>query len=101
MNDAINLLIERTSSPSAAPVVAPTSDDELVEGFRARFASASFAKIGFQQMPVSAEVAKAADGLLKYMPQNKVRALLQAERLREWYRRSVVCHYTHRPVEKC
>jgi putative DNA primase/helicase len=85
MDDAINLLIDRTGSPDAAPVVAIISDDELVEGFRTRFASASFAKIGFQQMPVSADVAKAADGLLKYMPQNKGRALLQAERLREWY----------------
>jgi hypothetical protein len=85
MDDAINLLIERTSSPSAAPVMVPTSDDELIEGFRARVASARFAKIGFQQMPVSADVAKAADGFLKYMPQNKGRVLLQAERLREWY----------------
>jgi hypothetical protein len=85
MDDAINLLIERTSSSGAAPVVATTSDDELVEGFRARFASARFAKIGFQKKPLSAEFAKAADGFLKYMPQSKCQALLQAERLREWY----------------
>jgi hypothetical protein len=90
MSDAINLLIERTSSPGAAPFVAIILDDELVKGFRKRVASASFTKIGFPNKPLSADVAEAADGFLKYMPQNKGRALLQAERLREWYPESSI-----------
>jgi hypothetical protein len=85
MNDAINLLIERTGSPGAAPFVATISDDELVEEFLTCVAFARFVKVGFQKKSLSAGVAEAADGFLKYMSQNKGRALLRAERLREWY----------------
>jgi putative DNA primase/helicase len=85
MNDSINLLIERTGSPGAAPFVATISDDELVEEFLTCVAFARFAKVSFQKKSPSAGVAEAADGFLKYIAQNRVQALLLAKRLREWY----------------
>ncbi len=85
---AIGLLVERMNSSKAAHSTAEISDDTLIDGFRQRITSGKFVNIGKaikrKQLP-SEESVESADGFLRYNRPDKYRAMLRAERMRDWY----------------